>query len=90
MATEAEFLRLQADMARVGNIKTFTNVLVTVPAGIDVADYAAVIVWCESYGQFMRAARYGHQRPGPAIVSTTHIGPGRMARPFALTARRTG
>ncbi len=82
MATEAEFLRLQADMARVGNIKTFTNVLVTVPAGSDVADYAAVIVWCESYGQFMRAARYGHQRlvpqSSPQRTSDQEGWPGRL------------
>ncbi len=58
--TEAEFLRLKADMTQVGNINTFKNFVVTVPAGIDVADYTAVIVWCESFDQFITAARYRH------------------------------
>jgi hypothetical protein len=28
------------------------------PAAIDPADYNSVIVWCESFGQFITAARY--------------------------------
>lgn len=56
--TEADFLRLKASMARVGDVRTFDNFLVPVPEHIDVARYTAVIVWCESFGQFITAARY--------------------------------
>ncbi|MBN9409391.1 MAG: DM13 domain-containing protein [Burkholderiales bacterium] len=56
--TEADFLRLKPAMARVGDVKTFRNFLVPVPAGVDPAQYRAVIVWCESFGQFITAARY--------------------------------
>jgi hypothetical protein len=31
---------------------------VPVPAGIDPKAYTTVIVWCESFGQFITAARY--------------------------------
>jgi len=56
--TEADFLRLRPKMARVGDVKTFENFIVPVPAGIDTKDYTTVIVWCESFGQFITAARY--------------------------------
>jgi hypothetical protein len=45
-------------MARVGDVKTFENFIVPVPKGIDPAAYRAVIVWCESFGQFITAAKY--------------------------------
>ncbi|CAN7190308.1 DM13 domain-containing protein [Pseudorhodoferax sp. LjRoot39] len=56
--TEADFLRLKAGMARVGDVRTFRNFVVAVPEPIDVARYTTVIVWCESFGQFITAARY--------------------------------
>jgi hypothetical protein len=56
--TEADFARLKARMARVGDVRTFENFVVAVPEGIDVSQYSAVIVWCERFGQFITAARY--------------------------------
>lgn len=56
--TEAEFLRLKPRMARVGDVRTFENFVVPVPATIDVARYDTVIVWCESFSQFITAAKY--------------------------------
>ena len=56
--TEADFKRLKPRMARVGEVKTFENFIVPLPAGIDPAAYNTVIVWCESFGQFITAARY--------------------------------
>lgn len=56
--TEAEFKRLKPGMARVGDVKTFTNFLVPVPPSIDPARYNTVIVWCETFEQFITAAKY--------------------------------
>jgi hypothetical protein len=56
--TEADFLRLKAKMARVGDVKTFENFIVPVPGNIDPGGYNTVIVWCESFGQFISAAKY--------------------------------
>jgi hypothetical protein len=56
--TEAEFARLKPQMVRVGDVRTFENFVVPVPAGIDPARYTTVIVWCESFSQFITAARY--------------------------------
>lgn len=56
--TKAEFLRLKSRMARVGEVKTFENFVVQVPADVDVRQYDSVIVWCETFSQFITAARY--------------------------------
>jgi hypothetical protein len=56
--TEADFMRLKSRMVRVGDVRTFENFVVPVPPSVDVAGYGAVIVWCESFDQFITAARY--------------------------------
>ncbi len=56
--TEADFEALKSSMVDIGAVRTFENFMVDVPAGIDPADYRAVIVWCESFGQFITAAEY--------------------------------
>jgi Electron transfer DM13 len=56
--TEVEFNRLKSKMALVGNVKTFDNFVVTVPTGIDPSQYTSVIVWCETFSQFITSAKY--------------------------------
>ena len=56
--TEADFVRLKPAMARVGDVRTFRNFVVTMPESIDPARYNTVIVWCESFSQFITAAKY--------------------------------
>ncbi|MDJ0918110.1 MAG: DM13 domain-containing protein [Woeseiaceae bacterium] len=56
--TEADFERLKSEMTVVGSIKTFDNFEISVSSDIDVADYTSVIVWCESFGEFITAASY--------------------------------
>jgi hypothetical protein len=56
--TEADFARLKPSMRRVGDVKTFENFLVAVPEDIDVSQFSAVIVWCETFSQFITAAKY--------------------------------
>ncbi|HEX2011697.1 MAG TPA: DM13 domain-containing protein [Roseateles sp.] len=56
--TEADFNRLKTTMVRVGDVKTFKNFVVPVPESVDPSRYSAVIVWCETFSQFITAARY--------------------------------
>ncbi len=56
--TEDDFNRLKSTMVRVGDVKTFENFIVDVPPGIDLAGYNSVIIWCESFGEFITSARY--------------------------------
>ena len=56
--TEADFARLKPRMIRVGDVRTFENFVIDVPPSIDVSAYSTVIVWCETFSQFITAARY--------------------------------
>lgn len=56
--TESKFNALKSGMALVGDVRTFDNFLVSVPAHIDPAQYNTVIVWCESFGEFITSAQY--------------------------------
>ena len=58
LETEADFHRLKPDMALVGNVRTFNNFIVEVPPDIDPAQYNSVVVWCESFEQFITSAQY--------------------------------
>lgn len=55
---EAQFLKLKARSVRVGDIKTFENFVVPVPEGVDIAAYTTVVVWCETFSEFISAAKY--------------------------------
>ncbi|MCX4186546.1 DM13 domain-containing protein [Methylophaga sp. OBS4] len=56
--TKADFLQIKAQMVQVGDVKTFENFIVKLPASVDPASYNTVIVWCESFNMFITAARY--------------------------------
>ncbi len=55
---EAEFNQLKSQMVRVGDVKTFENFIIPVPENIDPKSYSTVIIWCESFGEFITAATY--------------------------------
>lgn len=56
--TESEFGKLKPSMVRVGDVRTFDGFVVAVPESIDVTSYNTVVVWCETFGQFITAAKY--------------------------------
>ena len=58
LETEAEFNALKPEMARIGDVKTFDNFVVPVPSSIDINDYTTVIIWCETFGEFITSAQY--------------------------------
>lgn len=56
--TEADFARIKASALQLGDVKTFKNFIVPVPESVDVDHYNTVIIWCESFSQFITAAKY--------------------------------
>ena len=56
--TEADFLRMKPRMVRIGDVRGYQGFVLPVPAGVDVAAYTTVVIWCETFGQFISAARY--------------------------------
>lgn len=55
---EAGFLRIKAEALRVGDVRTFENFIVALPQGTDIAAYNTVVVWCETFDEFISAAQY--------------------------------
>ena len=55
---EDEFDPIKASAVQLGDIKTFEGFIVDVPEGVDVGAYSTVVVWCESFGEFITAAQY--------------------------------
>ena len=56
--TEAEFVQLKPDMQLIGDISTFRNFRVAVAPGTRLSQYNTVVVWCESFDEFITAAQY--------------------------------
>lgn len=56
--TEQEFLMMKDESAKIGAVKTFDNFILDIPENIDPTNYRALIVWCESFGEFITAASY--------------------------------
>ena len=56
--TEAQFEQQKSAMIEVGDVKTFTNFSVSLNPPVDLAKFNTVIVWCESFGEFITAAKY--------------------------------
>ncbi|WP_462182036.1 DM13 domain-containing protein [Pseudoalteromonas gelatinilytica] len=55
---EADFLAQKGTMQRVAGVRSFNGFKLVVPQGIDVSDYNTVVIWCESFEEFITAAQY--------------------------------
>jgi hypothetical protein len=55
---ERKFLAIKENFAYIGDIKTFDNFILNVPENINPTDFSAVVVWCETFGEFISAASY--------------------------------
>ena len=55
---EEQFEAVRGSAIRLGDIKTFDGFLVDVPPNVDIEAYTTVLVWCETFGEFISAARY--------------------------------
>ncbi|MCO4756503.1 MAG: DM13 domain-containing protein [Oceanospirillaceae bacterium] len=56
--TEDQFLQVKRYSVQVGEIKTFDNFVVNLPESINPDDYTTVVIWCETFGEFITAAQY--------------------------------
>ncbi|MBE7368081.1 DM13 domain-containing protein [Ramlibacter pallidus] len=56
--TEEGFVRARPQALAVGDIRTFENFLVPLPADTRLEDYDTVVVWCEGFSRFITAAKY--------------------------------
>ncbi|WP_295546611.1 DM13 domain-containing protein [uncultured Pseudacidovorax sp.] len=77
--TAEEFEQHRSEMVQVGQVRTFDNFVVTVPATADIGSHTTVVIWCEAFGKFIGAARYRDPDVAPAAP----------AAPGAPAARQT-
>lgn len=55
---EEQFLALKGRAQLIGDIKTFEGFLIEVPSGVDIETYTSVVIWCETFSEFITAAKY--------------------------------
>ena len=55
---EDEFLPIKEEAQYVAEIKSFENFVVDVPSNINVSEFNTVVIWCESFNEFITAAQY--------------------------------
>ena len=55
---EEQFLALKDRAHRIGDIKSFEGFLIDVPRGVDIEAYTSVVIWCETFSEFISAAKY--------------------------------
>ena len=55
---EDEFLPIKEDAKYVAEVKSFENFVVDVPSDINVSEFNTVVIWCESFNEFITAAQY--------------------------------
>jgi hypothetical protein len=56
--TEQEFLLIKGQSAKIGSVMTFDNFILNLPENINPANFKAIIIWCETFGEFITAASY--------------------------------
>jgi hypothetical protein len=56
--TNADFARMKTRMVRVGDVRAFHNFLVPLPGSVDIGHFNTVVVWCETFHQFISSAKY--------------------------------
>lgn len=55
---EAEFMAVKAEARQVGEIKSFNGFVIDLPADVDINAYTTVLIWCETFSEFITAAKY--------------------------------
>lgn len=55
---EDEFNLIKFEVFLIGDIKSFGGFFVDVLEGVNVSDYIIVVVWCESFGEFIIFVKY--------------------------------
>lgn len=56
--TEQAFWEHRQHLRYVSDVKTFDNFMVNVPRGIDISQFNTVVVWCETFGEYITSAQF--------------------------------
>ncbi len=56
--TENAFNQSKSKMIQVGAINSFNGFILDIPKSINIDNYSSIIIWCETFGEFITAAEY--------------------------------
>ncbi|MCF2859857.1 DM13 domain-containing protein [Pseudoalteromonas sp. SMS1] len=56
--TEAEFEQHKSTMQYVAAVSSFNGFIVEMPKSVNLNEFTTVVIWCESFGEFITAANY--------------------------------
>lgn len=56
--TEQAFFLIKNQSVKIGAVATFDNFILDLPEKVNPADFKAIIIWCETFGEFITAASY--------------------------------
>ena len=56
--TKDEFLQIKTQSRQIAAIKSFNGFLVDIPPGTDLTAHTTIVIWCETFSQFITAAKY--------------------------------
>ena len=55
---EDEFEAIKSEAVLIGDVKSYDGFLLELPEGVNIDEYTTVVVWCESFGEFITAGKY--------------------------------
>ena len=61
---EAEFEAIRDEAVRIGDVKSYDGFALDVPGGVDIEQFTTVVIWCETFGEFITAGQYRGQAAG--------------------------
>jgi len=56
--TEAQFEQIKHSMIQLGDVNTFNNFVVEIAPDTPLEEFNTIVVWCESFGEFITSAKY--------------------------------
>jgi hypothetical protein len=56
--TEDSFKTHKGSMRRIADVKNFDRFVVELPLGVDLDQYNTVVIWCETFSEFISSAQY--------------------------------
>ena len=57
---EKDFLAVKDSAAFIADVDIFENFIVKIPSSVSVYEYNTIVIWCESFSEFITAAKYSN------------------------------
>ena len=55
-----EFLAVKDSSAFIADVDIFENFIVKIPSNTNIYEYNTIVIWCESFSEFITAAKYSN------------------------------